>query len=98
MDCHPPAVGEAEPSSLSGEERVLAAPSKAIPNDPVEVKEPQVEENGASSERILSPDIVAHLGEQLRAYYTHLMSDPVPDHLVRLIEFLDGKGGADDGH
>jgi hypothetical protein len=92
------AVGEAEPSSLPGEECVLATPSNAIPNDLVEVGEPQAEENGAPSEPIFPPDVIAHLREQLRAYYTHLMSDPVPNHLVRLIESLDGKGGSDDGN
>jgi Anti-sigma factor NepR len=98
MGCPLPAVGEAEPSSLPGEECVLATPSNAIPNDLVEAREPQAEENGTPSEPVLSPDVVAHLGEQLRAYYTHLMSDPVPDHLVRLIEALDGKGSADHGN
>ncbi len=35
--------------------------------------------------------VAAFLGEQLQAYYSHLMSEPVPNRFVQLLAQLDGK-------
>jgi hypothetical protein len=40
-------------------------------------------------ELTLAPCVAAYLGEQLQAFYAHLMSEPVPDRLVQLLEQLD---------
>jgi hypothetical protein len=39
----------------------------------------------------LDPKLQAHIGEQLRAYYAGLMSEPVPERLVELLKRLDRK-------
>jgi Anti-sigma factor NepR len=46
---------------------------------------------------ILPPHVVASLGEQLPAYYSHLMSEPVPDRLVEILTRLDRTGSSHDG-
>jgi hypothetical protein len=89
----PSLLGEAKQSSLPGDDRVPATPSSAVLNDPIDLEEPST----GASEPTLPLAAVAHLGDRLRAYYAHLMSDPVPDHLLRLIETLDGKGSTDHG-
>jgi hypothetical protein len=40
-------------------------------------------------EPALPPDVAACIGERLRAYYAHLMNDPVPEHLIRILEAMD---------
>jgi hypothetical protein len=45
----------------------------------------------------LPPHVAAFLGEQLQAFYSHLMSEPVPDRFVQLLQQLDGKGNELDG-
>jgi hypothetical protein len=37
----------------------------------------------------LPSDVAACLGERLRAHYAHLMKDPVPEHLIRILEAMD---------
>ncbi len=44
-----------------------------------------------SSEPGLSPEISACLGERLRASYTDLMRDPMPDQIARLLKALDDR-------
>jgi Anti-sigma factor NepR len=73
---------------------VHATPPNVLLSNPSEVEGPPVED-GSSTEPTLSPGVAAHLGDRLRAYYAHLMSDPIPDHLVRLLQALDGHEGAD---
>jgi hypothetical protein len=54
--------------------------------------------NGHSSpEPILPPHVATFLGEQLQAFYSHLMSEPVPDRLLQLLNQLDRKGNGHDG-
>ncbi len=43
----------------------------------------------------LPPDVAACLGERLRAFYAHLMNDPVPEHIIRSLEIMDGTRRAD---
>ena len=45
----------------------------------------------------LPPHVVAFLGEQLQAFYSHLMSEPVPDRFVQLLTQLDGIESGRDG-
>ncbi|WP_230534530.1 NepR family anti-sigma factor [Microvirga roseola] len=52
----------------------------------------------AAFEPALPPQVVADLGERLRGYYSHLMSEPVPDRFIQLLEKMDrgekaGHGG-----
>jgi hypothetical protein len=48
-------------------------------------------------EPILPPHVVASLGEQLQAFYSHLMSEPVPDRLIETLTRLDRTGSSHDG-
>jgi hypothetical protein len=48
-------------------------------------------------EPTLPPHVTTFLGEQLQAFYSHLMSEPVPDRFVQLLQQLDGKGNELDG-
>jgi hypothetical protein len=48
-------------------------------------------------EPTLPPDVATFLGEQLQAFYAHLVSEPVPDRFVQLLQQLDGKKKSDDG-
>ena len=48
-------------------------------------------------EPTLLPHVATFLGEQLQAFYSHLMSEPVPDRFVQLLQQLDGKGNELDG-
>jgi hypothetical protein len=45
----------------------------------------------------LPPHVATFLGEQLQAFYSHLMSEPVPDRFVQLLAQLDGIEGGRDG-
>jgi hypothetical protein len=49
--------------------------------------------SGMWSDPARSSDVVEDLGEQLRAFYSHLMSEPVPNRLVRLLEHLSRREG-----
>jgi hypothetical protein len=48
-------------------------------------------------EPTLPPHVATFLGEQLQAFYSHLMSEPVPDRYVQLLAQLDTKEGGSDG-
>jgi Anti-sigma factor NepR len=45
----------------------------------------------------LPPHVATFLGEQLQAFYSHLMSEPVPDRFVQLLAQLDGPESGRDG-
>jgi hypothetical protein len=45
----------------------------------------------------LPPHVAASLGEQLQAFYAHLMSEPVPDRFLQLLQQMDGNGKSHDG-
>lgn len=38
----------------------------------------------------LPPDVAVCLGERLRAFNADLTNDPVPEHLIRILEIMDG--------
>ncbi|WP_404286795.1 NepR family anti-sigma factor [Microvirga sp. RSM25] len=48
-------------------------------------------------ELALPPHVATFLGEQLQAFYSHLMSEPVPDRFVQLLTQLDGIESGRDG-
>ena len=48
-------------------------------------------------EPALPPHVATFLGEQLQAFYSHLMSEPVPDRFVQLLAQLDGIESGRDG-
>ena len=48
-------------------------------------------------EPTLPPRVTTFLEEQLQAYYSHLMSEPVPDRFVQLLAQLDGRRSDQDG-
>jgi hypothetical protein len=48
-------------------------------------------------EPTLPPHVATFLGEQLQAFYSHLMSEPVPDRLIQLLAQLDRTGSVRDG-
>lgn len=37
----------------------------------------------------LDPRLQAHIGRQLKSMYDEYLSEPVPDHLIELLEKLD---------
>lgn len=48
--------------------------------------------------RPLSPDLQAHIGVRLKAYYDSVLSEPIPDRFAQLLDQLDAaseKDGAD---
>ena len=48
-------------------------------------------------EPTLPPHVATFLGEQLQAFYAHLVSEPVPDRFVQLLAQLDRKRSGQDG-
>ncbi len=48
-------------------------------------------------EPTLPPHVATFLGEQLQAFYSQLISEPVPDRFVQLLAQLDGKRSGQDG-
>jgi hypothetical protein len=48
-------------------------------------------------EPVLPTHVATYLGEQLQAFYSHLISEPVPDRFVQLLDQLDRKGRGHDG-
>jgi hypothetical protein len=80
---------------MSGE----ASVSKKNHDDGAVLEEPEALENlldvngDPGPEPALPSHVAAFLGEQLRTYYAHLMSEPVPDRLTQLLKQLDRTGG-----
>ncbi|WP_170316125.1 NepR family anti-sigma factor [Microvirga calopogonii] len=50
-----------------------------------------------AAEPNLPPHIATCLGEQLQAFYAHLMNEPVPDRFLQLLANLDRIGNKTDG-
>jgi len=78
---------------MSGHSRSRGVPQKTSPEDPI----PTNDRNhpGASRstipERALSDvELLAEIGRELRSVYNDLFREPVPEHLVAIIERLEG--------
>jgi hypothetical protein len=70
---------------------------ETLPDGPDGLEDPRSVDGEPVPEPTLPPHVATYLGEQLQAFYAHLMSEPVPDRFVQLLEQLDGKGTARDG-
>ena len=66
-------------------------------NTPDELQGSRVALRGPMPEPILPPHVTTCLGERLRAYYSQVMNDPVPDSFTRILEVIDRKGRASRG-
>ncbi|WP_181702596.1 NepR family anti-sigma factor [Chthonobacter albigriseus] len=44
---------------------------------------------GKPDARPLSPDLQAHIGVRLKAYYDSVLSEPIPDRFAQLLDKLD---------
>ena len=49
-------------------------------------------ELGAELETGLSPNLQAHIGRHVRAVFDEVAREPVPDHLLRLLNDLERSG------
>ena len=47
---------------------------------------------GAELETGLSPNLQAHIGRHVRAVFDEVAREPVPDHLLRLLQDLERSG------
>ena len=61
---------------------------------PDDQDEPQPVESDMLSAPTLSSDVTACLGHRLRAYYSHLMKDPIPEAFIQILEPMDRKRSA----
>jgi hypothetical protein len=73
-----------------------ALPQKTSPEDAV----PSSKRHGRGSERSGKPEralsdveLLAEIGRELRSVYNDLFREPVPEHLVRIIERLEQREG-----
>lgn len=46
----------------------------------------------SSPRKGMSPSLQAHIGQQVRAMFDEVAEEPIPDHLLRLLQDLD-RGG-----
>ena len=77
---------------------MLTTPPHLVHQVPDSFQEPQAATSKLPHEPNLPPAIATCLGERLRAHYAQLMSDPIPDALLQILEPLDQKGRANHGH
>jgi hypothetical protein len=76
---------------------VLTLLPQAQRKTPDELRRSQVVRHGPVHEPALPSEVTACLGERLRAYYSLLMNDPVPEHFIRILEALDETRSAGNG-
>ncbi len=62
-----------------------------------ELQEPQGTTSTHPHEPSLPPQVAACLGERLRAHYTQLMSEPVPEDFLQILAPLDHNGRSGHG-
>jgi len=55
-----------------------------------------IEDTADAAEPSLSPEVTERIGECLRLYYASMMTEPVPEHLIRLVDGLADKGNPSD--
>lgn len=49
-------------------------------------------EPGRKQGKAMSPALQAHIGRQVRAMFDEVAEEPVPDHLLKLLQDLDRDG------
>ena len=73
---------------------------KTSPEDPIPSNDRNLPGSGrhARPERALSDvELLAEIGRELRSVYNDLFREPVPEHLVQIIERLEGRDGKPEG-
>jgi hypothetical protein len=70
---------------------------KVAPRNLGDIGELQAARGELPHQPALPPDVADCLGERLRAFYAHLMNDPVPDPFIRILEAMDGTWRANNG-
>ncbi len=76
---------------LLGGTSVLMTVPKVDQRKHGDIGEPPVVRSELPHEPTISPAVATCLGERLRASYSELMKDPVPEHLIRILEAMDQK-------
>jgi Anti-sigma factor NepR len=71
--------------------------AETLPDEPDGLEAGQSIDGEPAPEPTLPPRGAAYLGEQLQAFYAHLMNEPVPDRVVQLLKPLDRTGSARNG-
>jgi hypothetical protein len=84
---------------VSGEENVSTnnTDNSTVLDEPDTLEEILNVNGDPGPEPTLPPHVATSLGEQLQAFYSHLMSEPVPDRFVQLLAQLDGIESGRDG-
>jgi hypothetical protein len=85
----PPLIYEWIIFDLPGGEHVLTLLPQAQRKTPDELQRPQVVRHGPVHEPALPSQVTTCLGERLRAYYSPLMNEPLPEHFMRILEAQD---------
>jgi len=70
---------------------------RRVPERSPDVVPPEPEVGTSDPVPSLSPEVSALIGESLRLYYEHMMREPVPDHLIRLVDRLSDMASESDG-
>ena len=84
--------------SKGGGTRVLTVLPEVAQETPGELYEPQSTAREGYQEPSLPPQVIACIGERLRAFYAQLVKEPVPDALLQILGPLNKKGRASHGH
>ena len=71
--------------------------AEPLPDEPDDLEDGESVDGEPAPEPILPPHVATFLGEQLQAFYAHLMNEPVPDRFVRLLDQMDRKRDGHDG-
>jgi hypothetical protein len=84
---------------VSGEENVSTnnTDNSTVLDEPDTLEEILNVNGDPGPESTLPPHVATFLGEQLQAFYSHLMSEPVPYRFVQLLAQLDGIESGCDG-
>jgi hypothetical protein len=80
-----------------GGEHVLTLLPQAQQKTPDELQRSRVVRHGPVYEPTLPSQVTTCLGKRLRAHYSVLMNDPVPEHLIRILEARDDTRSANSG-
>ncbi len=64
---------------------------------PGELQEPHAATSKELREPSFPPRVALCLGERLRAHYSQLMAEPIPEAFLQILDELDQKGRVDHG-